>query len=282
MTTTATLPPPPLTTPPPGDSGGRRPGPGAALLVGVGIVLGVVAIVYAGFELVNAAAIRTYPSSHQFPITHNLVLDAGSGSVTVVPDATDRIVVDQAVKRGLHGAIATAAIGHDGALHIRTSCGGVLSVNCWIHTTVHVPAATSITGSIGDGSLAANGLTGTIHVQDGDGSIHVTNQVGNVWVQSGNGSVDLAGLTADSVDVGSGDGSVVVGFSRPPSMVSVHSGNGSVDLALPRDGTAYAISTSSGNGSVDNRVANDPGASRHIRVTTGDGSASLHYGATNH
>lgn len=278
MTITATIPPPPLTPSPPGDSGRRRPGPGAALLAGVGIVLGVVAIVWAGFELVNAAAIRSYPSSHQFPITHRLVLDVGSGSVTVVPDATDRIVVAQVVKRGLRGATATAAIGHDGALHIRTSCDGVLSVDCWIQTTVHVPAATDITGSMGDGSLAANGLTGTIHLQDGDGSIDVTNQVGNVWVRSGNGSVDLAGLTADSVDVSSGDGSVAVGFSHPPRAVTVHSGNGSVDLALPRDGTAYAISTSSGNGSVDNQVANDPGAPRRIAVTTGDGSASLHYG----
>ena len=64
---------------------------------------------------------------------------------------------------------------------------------------------------------------------------------------------------ADSVDVSSGDGSVVVGFSRPPTAVAVHSGNDSVD----------------------NPVANDPGAPRHIGVTTGDGSASLDYGVPN-
>jgi DUF4097 and DUF4098 domain-containing protein YvlB len=154
-------------------------------------------------------------------------------------------------------------------------------VNCSIQTTVHVPAATDITGSMGDGSLIANGLSGTVHIQNGDGSISMRDHVGNVWLETGDGTIDLTGLTADSVIASSGDGSVVLGFARPPTAVAVHSGDGSVELAVPHDGTAYAVSTSGGNGGVDNQVASDPGAVRHIAVTTGDGSISLHYGPPN-
>jgi hypothetical protein len=280
MTVPTRTPPDQPTAMPPLDGAAPTPPrrPGRKVVVGAGVLFALVSVGYGCLVLVNLLGQRTYHSTRHFPITHELVLDGGDENVTIVPDATDQVVVQQTVLRGIQHTHGSDHVDATGALHLGVKCPPWVPTTCNIHTTVHVPVDLDVRGSLGDGDLHATGLTGSFHLSAGDGSIELVRHVGDVWLHSGDGSVRLTELRARQVAVSTGDGSVSIDLAEPPDSVVLRSGDGSVNLAVPDDGTAYAVTTSTGDGSVHDDLANDPRASRHIDVHTGDGSVHLSYG----
>ena len=200
---------------------------------------------------------------------------AGDADVTIVPDATDQIVVDTTVQRGLQHA-DTEAFERDGALVVRSVCHGPFGWTCSVSMTIHVPTEVDVVGHLGDGYLTDRGTHGVVQVSTGDGDIDLDGIEGAVKLQTGDGDVQIYGLVAPDVQVSTGDGDMDVELASSPNSITLHSGDGDVDVCLPRTTPPYAVTSHLGNGSLDNQLATDPGADRTLHVTTGDGDALLH------
>jgi len=223
------------------------------VILAVGLAL--VTIGWGCASVVAALGIRTYHSTTSFPITDDLVIRGGDGSITLIADATDEIVVDATVRHGLGGAHPVASEQTDG-LVLDGGCTSVFNTFCSVTFTVHVPRHLNLRGSVGDGSLTARGLVGTVAFSVGDGR------------------VDLQEMDADSVDLSAGDGSIHVGLVSAPQSIHVVTGDGSGSVCLPSSTPSYAVILHKGDGSIHVDVPNDSRSSRTMALSTGDGSIS--------
>ncbi len=270
---TATLDPrpaPPTNPPPPRPRSGLMRAFG-----GLAVLFALATIGWGCFTLLDGLALRTYRSTTSLPIVHRVELEAGDADVTIVPDATDRIVIDRSVRRGLQHA-DTQVFERDGTLVVRSECHGPFGWTCSVAMTIHVPVDFDVVGHLGDGNLSVRGTHGLVQVSSGDGDIQLDGVAGPVQLHSGDGNVQIYGLVTPRVQVSSGDGDMDVELASSPGVIALHSGDGNVDVCLPRATPPYAVSTHLGNGSLDNQLPTDPGAARTLTVTTGDGDALLH------
>ncbi len=136
----------------------------------------------------------------------------------------------------------------------------------------------------GDGSIKANGVSGTIDLHSGDGALSVSSLKGTVRLHTGDGSIEASDLDGkcdassgdgrirlsgrfDVLSAKSGDGSVGVEAlhgSKLDSGWSIASGDGSIDVALPADLPAN-IEASSGDGRITLRHPDHDGR-RHEQI----------------
>jgi Putative adhesin len=264
-------PAPPTGPPPP------RPRSAAMRVFGgLAIAFALVTVSWGCFSLIDSLAIRTYRSTTTLPIAHRIDLQAGDADVTIVPDASNQIVVDRTVRRGLQRADAQA-FERDGALIIDGGCHGPFGWTCSVSITIHVPVDVDVVGSVGDGNMSDRGTHGLVQVTSSDGDIYLDHVEGAVRLQTADGNVQVYGLVAPDVQASSGDGDMDVELASSPDSITVHSGDGDVDVCLPRATPPYAVTTRQGDGSLDNQLPTDPGADRRLIVTTGDGDALLHF-----
>jgi hypothetical protein len=204
--------------------------------------------------LVNVLGIRTYRSTTSFPLTHTLVLRGGDSRVTLVADATDQIVVESTVRRGIIDPGAVASMQGD-TLVLHGDCvARVLTSFCSVTLTVHVPRDLSLRGSIDDGTLTAAGLVGPVALSIGDGR------------------VDLRDMDADSVDLSALDGRVDVSLVRAPQSVRVRTADGSASICLPDESPGYSVTQHKADGAIHVGVADDPRSTRPMDLSTVDGS----------
>lgn len=179
-----------------------------------------------------------------------------------------------------------------------------------VSLTVTAPRRMRLEARTGDGSIAADDLTGTIQVNTGDGSIRIRRVEGALTAHTGDGSIDVDEVTGrleassgdgsitvngrlEAVDVHSGDGSVRVSADDGSTVKndwSITTGDGSIAVQLPtnidaeldaesNDGRVRAngftgLATSQGDdrGSVRGRLGN---GGRTLRLRSGDGSISI-------
>lgn len=179
-----------------------------------------------------------------------------------------------------------------------------------VSLTVTAPRRMRLEARTGDGSIAADDLTGTIQVNTGDGSIRIRRVEGALTAHTGDGSIDVDEVTGrleassgdgsitvngrlEAVDVHSGDGSVRVSADNGSTVKndwSITTGDGSIAVQLPtnidaeldaesNDGRVRAngftgLATSQGDdrGSVRGRLGN---GGRTLRLRSGDGSISI-------
>ena len=220
-------------------------------------------------------ALRTYHSTTILPIVHRIELQSGDADVTIVPDATNHIVVDRTIVRGLRQA-DTRAFERDGTLTVNGGCHGWRGSHCTVSITIHVPIDVDVTGRLGDGNLMVRGTKGLVQVSSSDGDIQLDRVTGPVELHSGDGDVQIYALTAPTVQVSSGDGDMDVQLASPPGTIALHSGDGDVDVCLPRSTPPYAVTSHLGDGNLDNQLPSDPSAVRTLSIITGDGDARLH------
>ena len=225
------------------------------------------------YLLIDLLAQRTYHSTASYPVVATLDLETSS-DVTLVPDATDRIVVDRTVHRGLHESDYSATE-TDGVLTVHGGCRPAFSGLCSTSLTIHVPTDIDVRGYLGDGSLTADDVRGSFDVGTGDGGVHLTGVTGAVRVHTGDGDVDLVAIRAPSVQVATGDGSTSLQLDDTPSSIQLSSGDGDVDVCLPATTPPYAVTDHHGDGGFDDHLPTDPRAARTLVVSTGDGSATL-------
>jgi hypothetical protein len=245
-------------------------------IFGVAAVLFALATVAWGcYSLIDELALRTYHSTATLPIVHRVELQAGDADVRIVPDATDHIVVDRTIQRGLRRA-DSRTYERDGVLIVQGGCHGPFGWRCSMSITIHVPTQFEVVGRLGDGNLTDLGTHGLVQVSSSDGDIDLDGVVGAVQLHSGDGQVQIYALTAPTVQVTSGDGDMDVELASSPGSVALHSGDGNVDVCLPRTTSPYAVTTHTGDGTLDNQIPTDPGADLTMAITTGDGDALLH------
>jgi hypothetical protein len=177
-----------------------------------------------------------------------------------------------------------------------------------LHIEVRMPKEADLQVRTGDGSIKANGLSGTIDLHSGDGALSVSSLKGALRLHTGDGSIegsDLDGkcdatssdgrirLTGrfDVLSTRSGDGSVAVEAQRGSKLESswsISSGDGSIEVALPAD-LPVNIDASTGDGHISSDIPimmegmisksrvhgkmNGGGAT--LTIHTGDGSIHL-------
>jgi hypothetical protein len=267
-------PPSPTLPPPPGAPPPRARTPMMRVFAVVGVLFALVAVGWACFSLVDLMAQRTYHTSSSYPTVATLDLQSGDADVTVVPDGTDRIVVDRTIHRGLD-RVAIDDVEQGGELIIRSSCHQTFTGHCSMSITIHTPSQIAVIGHLHDGNFDDRGTTGPVQVSSGDGDVDLTGVTGPVVLHSGDGDVTVHGLDAPSVDISSGDGDLSLSLANAPGTVHVATGDGDADVCLPRTSPSYAVDAHTGNGSLDNQIPSDPSADRHLTLTTGDGDATL-------
>ena len=160
----------------------------------------------------------------------------------------------------------------------------------------------------GDGSIKANGVSGTIDLHSGDGSLTVSSLKGAVRLHTGDGSIEASDLDGkcdavsgdgrihlagrfDVLSAKSGDGSVGVDAlhgSKLESGWSISSGDGSIDVSLPGD-LPVNIDASTGDGHISSDIpitvegiisksrvrGKMNGGGSTLTIHTGDGSIHL-------
>ena len=144
-----------------------------------------------------------------------------------------------------------------------------LGLNRRLHIEVRMPKDADLQVRTGDGSVNANGLSGTIDLHSGDGAISVSSLKGSVRLHTGDGSIEGSDLDGkfdassgdgrirlagrfDVLSARSGDGNISVDAmhgSKLDSGWSITSGDGRIDVALPPDLPA-TIEASSGDGRI--------------------------------
>jgi hypothetical protein len=139
-----------------------------------------------------------------------------------------------------------------------------------LHIEVRMPKDADLQVRTGDGSIKANGVSGSIDLHSGDGSLMVGSLKGSVRLHTGDGSIEGNDLDG-KCDASSGDGRIRL--SGRFDVLSAKSGDGSVGVeALRGSKLDSSWSISSGDGSIDVAVPADLPA--NIEASSGDGHIS--------
>lgn len=230
-----------------------RRGPLGVLFTVLAVGVTLVTLAYGVASLVNVLAVRTYHSTTAFPLTDTLVLKGGDSRITLVADATDEIVVESSVRRGIVDPPVVASMRGD-ELVLDGRCAQVLTSFCLVTLTVHVPRHLSLQGGLDDGTLVADGLIGPVALAIGDGR------------------VDLRNMDADTVDLSAWDGSIDISLVRSPQSLRVRTADGRASVCLPSEAASYSVTERRADGSIRVGITVDPRSTRPMDLTTADGS----------
>lgn len=160
-------------------------------------------------------------------------------------------------------------------LVVRSSCPFWPGLPCTGDVTLTVPPEVLVVGDASDGHLLLDGLTSAVDVHTADGRLDLRDLSGTLRLATRDGSVRATGLASDTVSLDSADGSVRLGFAKPPTTVRATTRDGSVEVLVPDDGTAYAVSVDVADGSQDVGVPTDPDSASRLTVRTRDGSVRI-------
>ncbi len=133
--------------------------------------------------------------------------------------------------------------------------------------TILTPTETDLNLNSGDGSLALNGLRGSVDAHTGDGSISGEDLSGALRLTTGDGSVQLHRADG-TLYATTGDGSM--SLEGRFSQFEARSGDGSIQLHLtPGSALTSSSSVTTGDGSIALSLPHDLKA--EVDVSTGDG-----------
>jgi DUF4097 and DUF4098 domain-containing protein YvlB len=274
---TSTLRPPPPPPPPPSER--RRPAarprtPMMRAFAVLAVLFAVLTIAWTCFTVVDLLARRTYRTTASYPVVGVLDLQTGDADVTIVPDATARIVVDRTVRRGLV-RVADHDVERDGTLVIDDGCHRIFSWSCSMAITIHTPVQLTVQGRLGDGDFHDQGTSGALTLSTGDGDIDLTRVTGAVTLHTGDGDITAHALTSPAVSISSGDGDLSLELANAPQQIRIDTGDGDVDACLPADTPPYLVTTQTGDGQLDNQVPTSPSSDHVLAVSAGDGDIHL-------
>ncbi len=278
-------------------SGALRMTPARWVTLALGVPVMLALIGWLGFTVVDQSAHGSFPLSvGNIPVEGGqLTVGVNSGDVTVQQGQGDTARLTGTVQYGLFSPHVTKAITADGA-EVGVNCPTINSGNCGLSATLDVPRLTSLTLSSGGGNLTVPGVAGSVNLTSDGGDVAVSGIPGQATVSTGGGNLtagDLAGhlqfttdggdingtgLTAPTLNAGSGGGNVTVAFTKPPTTLDITSDGGDVTVLLPRDQTAYNVSTTpdGGDSNVSVRTTGSITADT-INVGSGGGNITIAY-----
>jgi hypothetical protein len=245
----------------------------------VGLVVAAITILLGAWDLVGALSRQPvhYQRTWSEPV-RTLDLDIGNGSVTLVGTDGAGAVVHADGARGLSTPTNEQTL-EDGTLRIRSSCSFSFGSNwCSLSYRVDLPAGARVVAHSSNGAVTADGLTGNVELSSNNGRVTANAPSGTLTMHSSNGRVQVTGATSTHVSASSNNGSVRVGFARPPHAVYAHSYNGSVTVGVPRSDISYRVEAHSDNGRVSTPVRTDPSGSDTITALSNNGDVTVRYG----
>lgn len=275
---TATLPAEPTPFDPPAPAGPGAPRRRPAWLI-VGSVVAAISIAVGAWDLLGALSRQPvhYQRIWSGPI-RTVDMDVGDGSVTVVGTNRTGAVVHADGARGLSSPTNDQTL-EGGTLRIRSHCSFTLGSDwCGLSYRVELPAGAKVVAHSSNGRVTANGLTGNSQLSSDNGRVTANSPAGTVSLNSSNGDVRVTGATSAHVSASSDNGSVHVGFAKPPHAVYAHSSNGDVTVGLPHSEISYRVEAHTSNGRESTLVRTDPSGSRTITATSSNGDVTVHYG----
>jgi DUF4097 and DUF4098 domain-containing protein YvlB len=108
-----------------------------------------------------------------------------------------------------------------------------------VQLEIHVPRASSLHVSSGDGPLTLDGVSGDITLRSGDGPITVNNSGGQLHVNTGDGPIHIIKFDGQ-VDARTGDGPISLDGTF--NALSARTGDGQISLTVPA-GSSFIIET---------------------------------------
>lgn len=276
---TATLPADPVPFEPQVLGGPGAPRRRPAWLV-IGLIVAVATIGLGAWDLAGALSRQPlhYERTWTAPV-RVLDIDLGNGSVTLVGTTRTGAVVHADGARGLSTPTNEQSL-EDGTLRIRSTCSFAFGSNwCGLSYRVELPAGARVVAHSSNGRVTADGLAGTVQLTSGNGRVIANGPSGTVTAQSSNGRVEITGATSSHVTATSDNGSVHVGFAKPPQAVYAHSDNGQVTVGLPHSDISYRVEAHSDNGRVSTPVRTDPYGNHTVTAGSNNGKVTVRYGA---
>jgi DUF4097 and DUF4098 domain-containing protein YvlB len=183
-----------------------------------------------------------------------------------------------------------------------------LGMTARLQIEVRMPQDGDLQVETGDGSIKANGLSGSIDLHSGDGSVTANSLRGVVRLRSGDGAIDGSDLDGqcdavsgdgrirltgrfDVLRAKSGDGRIEISAlhgSKLDAGWNIASGDGSIEVALPSD-LPVDIDASSGDGRITSDIpitvegvmsksrvrGKMNGGGQTLTIHTGDGAIRL-------
>ena len=149
---------------------------------------------------VDLLARRTYRTTDSYPVVGALDLQTGDANVTIVPDATDRIVVDRTVRRGLV-RVVDHDMERDGTLVIDDGCHRIFSWTCSMSITIHMPVQLTIQGAWPTATSTTAGPLALLRLSTGDGDIDLDAGDRRRHLHTGDGDIAIHALTSPAVSM---------------------------------------------------------------------------------
>ncbi len=248
-------------TPAPAPTRDPRRSGGARALLWIGGVLGGLAILWAGLDLVSLVAREKSSGEATYAAAPKVELVA-DGRVTVSTGGGDEVRVLRSARFAFVDTRYSADASPD-RLVVSHQCSWGWALSCEADLDVTLPAGTTLVVRTSDGDVRVSGVLGDAELRSSNGKVVASALGGDLVAHSSNGSVDVRDV-AGAVRATSSNGSVVV---RGASSVEAHSSNGRVEV---EDVSGIVVATSS-NGGVE--VA---GARADITATSSNGNVTVY------
>jgi hypothetical protein len=288
--------PAPSPSPPPTRSSGGR------TLAWVGGSLGLLMILWVGFDVVSLVARQdaVAQSTHAAAPVVELVAD---GDVTVTAEARTDVAVERTGAWAFEPPNFSARETSE-RLVVEYTCAWRYLWNCETGLDVALPVGTRVVVRTSDGDVRATGtldgaelrtsngrveassVTGDVVARTSNGAVVVTDVGGAVTAQTSNGRIEVTGVgsldahtsngavdvldVAGAVDVESSNGRVDVADAR--SDISAVTSNGSVTVRGTGEPVALDMDTSYGREIVEG--ATDPAAAVQVFIRSSNGSVA--------
>lgn len=266
--------------------------PARRWVLGVGVVLSLLLILYGVLVMINLLGRTTETTTATLPATRPLLtVSSSGGSIRVGGADVTEVRVTTRLTYGLGKPTLIRTAGPDGVT-LDVACPW-WSFQCSSSYDIVVPPGFEVRADSSGGSIALRDLTGRVEAHSSGGSINGTDLGGGVRADSSGGSVrlervggpldlhssggsvtgtDLRGAEATAESSG---GSVRLSFATAPDRVGADSSGGSVVLELPRADGGYDVQASADGGSETVQVPTDPASARKITARSSGGSVSI-------
>ncbi len=248
------------------------------ILAALGCLLAIV-VTLADVTNVGWNVSRTTTTTEQFA-TRNLVLDVGSGTVTLVGSDAAGTTVDMtrqgwgwsawAAERALERVRPT--ITQDGdTLRITTparSAWTFFGRSPSVDVRVTLPHDGIVQATTGSGEMEVTELAGALTLRTGSGNINGRGVAGTIYGETGSGEIALHGSTSRELDLRTGSGAITVDGAQ--GTLSATTGSGKITINNAID-AALALETSSGDIAFRGSLSSEADQ----QAATGSGNISL-------
>jgi DUF4097 and DUF4098 domain-containing protein YvlB len=171
-------------------------------------------------------------------------------------------------RSGMTDAITTSYHQQGDAIAVTVAIESGLPLDTWVDFVVQVPRASGATVAVAAGTLEADGLRGSITLQDTNGSIWVTHLRGTIALQTQSGSINAEGVTGQ-VQALTQNGTITTTATRLSGRSLMQAESGTINFHGSFDPTCAAVFRNT-NGAVG--VTLPRGASAHVDAHTPQGA----------